>query len=297
MPDNSRDHAKPHESRGHVETEIDPALDIDEAGIRIRPLASLSEYQACMALQNEVWGPGYGEIVPASLLQVAQHVGGLAIGAFTAEGELVGLVFGLTGVKDGETVHWSHVLGVRESARNTGLGRVLKEYQRAELARLGIKEMHWTFDPLVAKNAHLNLNRLGAHVVEYVRDMYGTTGSPLHGTVTDRLVVSCPTDTNPRHGSASEAPSGAVPILTPIPRPGDVLVNNASACPPMVWIEIPADIQQVIARAPAEAETWRWSVRDHFEWALGNGYAVTGLHRDPVTSRSFYTLELEATAP
>lgn len=283
----------PGESRGPVKT----AIDIDEGEIRIRPLASLSEYQACMALQKEVWGPGYGEIVPASLLQVAQHVGGLAIGAFTVECELVGFVFGLTGVKDGETVHWSHVLGVREAARNTGLGRVLKEYQRAELARLGIKEMHWTFDPLVAKNAHLNLNRLGARVVEYVRNMYGTTGSPLHGTVTDRLVVSCPTDTNPRRVAASEGANGAVPILTPSPQCGDMLLNDASACPPMVWIEIPADIQQVIARSPTEAETWRWSVRDHFEWALGHDYAVTGLHRDPVTSRSFYTLELEAAAP
>ncbi|MGI9091638.1 MAG: hypothetical protein ACR2GG_11105, partial [Gemmatimonadaceae bacterium] len=238
-------------------------------------------------------------LVPASLLQVAQHVGGLAIGAFTAEGELVGFVFGLTGVKDGEAVHWSHMLGVRGSARNTGVGRILKEYQRAELARLGIAEMHWTFDPLVAKNAHLNLNRLGAHVVEYVRNMYGATGSPLHDAVTDRLVVSCPTDPNAHRGSASEwkAANAAVPILTQRPQPGDVLLADASERRPTVWIEIPADIQQVIARSPAEAEAWRSSVRDHFEWALGCGYAVIGLHRDPVTSRSFYTLELDTTAP
>ncbi|MGI8510744.1 MAG: hypothetical protein ACR2MQ_15660 [Gemmatimonadaceae bacterium] len=296
MPDNSRDHARPGESRGPVDTAIDTVIDIDEDEFTIRPLASRCDYQACMALQNEVWGPAYGETVPASLLQVAQHVGGLAIGAFTAEGELVGFVFGLTGVKDGETVHWSHMLGVREAARNTGLGRVLKEYQRAELARLGIKEMHWTFDPLVAKNAHLNLNRLGAHVIEYVRDMYGKTGSPLHGSVTDRLVVSCPTDTNSRRVAAADAANGAVPILTPGPQHGDVPHDDASACPPTVWIEIPADIQRVIARSPTEAETWRWSVRRHFEWALGKGYAVTSLHRDPVTSRSFYTLELEAAA-
>jgi len=97
-------------------------------------------------------------------------------------------------VKNNEVVHWSHALGVRESARNLGIGRQLKDYQRAELARLGIRSMYWTFDPLIAKNAHFNLNRLGARVVEYVPDMYGTTKSPLHhGLATDRFVVVCST--------------------------------------------------------------------------------------------------------
>ena len=51
--------------------------------------------------------------------------------------------------------------------------------------------MHWSFDPLIDKNAHFNLNRLGARVVRYVRDMYGTTESPLHhGLATDRLVAA-----------------------------------------------------------------------------------------------------------
>lgn len=294
MPDTSHDRANPRGAHGPSDT----ATHADDGEITIRPLASLAEYQACVALQKEVWGPGYGEAVPASLLQVAQHAGGMVIGAFAAEGELVGFVFGLTGVKDGETVHWSHMLGVSEMARNAGVGRMLKEYQRAELARLGIPEMHWTFDPLVAKNAHLNLNRLGARVVQYVRNMYGTTGSPLHGTVTDRLLVACLTDGNhSRPRSASKVTDVHIPILTPSAQRGDVQLADKSEHPPAVWIEVPADIQQVVAHSPANAEAWRSSVRDHFEWALGNGYAVTGLYRDPVTSRAFYTLELETTAP
>lgn len=294
VPDNSHDRAEPRETRGPIDTAIGTAIGADEGELRIRPLASLAEYQECVALQHEVWGPGYDEIVPASLLQVAPHAGGMVIGAFTAEGELVGFLFGLTGLKDGEVVHWSHVLGVRETARNAGTGRMLKEYQRAELARLGIPEMHWTFDPLVAKNAHLNLNRLGARVIEYVRNMYGTTGSPLHGTVTDRLVVSCPTDgTQGRFGSAPKVANTHIPILTPCVQRDDVQLADKLERPPAVWIEIPADIQQVMARSPADADAWRLAVRHHFEWALGNGYAVTGLYRDPVTSRAFYTLVLE----
>lgn len=297
MPHSFPDPAKPEQSHRPTDTTDIGAADTGAAALTIRPLASLSDYHACVALQDQVWGPGYSEIVPASLLQVAQHVGGLAIGAFTPGNELVGFVFGLTGVHDGEIVHWSHLLGVSESVRNAGVGRVLKEYQRAELARLGIAEMRWTFDPLVGKNAHLNLNRLGAHVVEYVRNMYGTTGSPLHAKVTDRFVVACPTHGVPREPSASPLASTAAPILTPNPHPGDGLLSDASEHPAAVWIEIPADIQQVVKRSPVEAESWRSATRKHFEWALASGYTITGLHRDPMTSRSFYTLELNASSP
>jgi chorismate synthase len=276
----------------------DASADARAPEFTIRPLTSVAEYQACVLVQREVWGPGYDDVVAASVLQIAVHVGGIVLGAFAADGELVGFIFGLTGIKDGKTVHWSHLLGVRDAARNAGVGRMLKERQRAELARMGISETHWTFDPLVAKNAHLNLNRLGASIEQYVRDMYGTTGSPLHyGLVTDRLIASCPPDRNPDwRVPLTAAAVAAAPVLTRYAQPGDVSLDSSSKLPPVVLIEIPADIQLIIERSPAEAAGWRATVRHQFEWALGNGYTVTGLHRDPVTSRSFYTLELETTA-
>ncbi len=266
------------------------------ADITIRPLTSLADCQACVALQDEVWGAEYGDSVPASLLQVVTHVGGIVAGAFTPEGDLVGFVFGLTGPIDGEIGHWSHMLGVRESARNAGVGRMLKEYQRAELARRGIARMYWTFDPLMAKNAHLNLNRLGARVVEYVQNMYGTTGSPLHhGLATDRIVVVCATGLEPRQPAYTAAPSSdRCTVLTPEPQDGDVVFGtDDSERPSTLWIEVPADIQRVIASAPAAATAWHAVTRENFQWALGNGYSVTGLYRDPVTSRAFYVFELD----
>lgn len=294
MHDDPRHHA----IRGEAISLAEP----HPAEIRLRPLASLEDYRDCVALQSQVWGPAYGELVPASLLQIVTHVGGVAVGAFSADGQLLGFVFGLTGVKDCEVVHWSHVLGVREPAQNAGIGRMLKEHQRAELAHRGIAKTYWTFDPLIAKNAHLNLNRLGARVVEYVPNMYGMTGSPLHhGLATDRLVVVCATtaDRVQRTPMAAVplASPGSIPILTLGPRSGDLLLAGESEPPPVVWIEVPIDIEQVIARAPATAAAWHAALRTHFEWALGHGYTVTGLHRDPVASRSFYTLALDPAAP
>lgn len=255
----------------------------------IRPVASIAEYAACVALQQDVWGAGF-DSVPASMLQVATYVGGLCLGAFAPDGELHGFVFGLAGTMDGKPTHWSHLLGVRESARNLGVGRLLKEHQRRVLASRGIPEMCWTFDPLIAKNAHLNLNVLGARVVRYVPDMYGTTESPLHhGLATDRLLVSlvtAPEATRPRTADAS-----AAPLLTPSPQPGDVVVDIARDRPPVLRIEVPTDFRQVLGRSPATAREWHAAVRRHFTWALDGGYTVTGLHRDPVSSRSFYTLQ------
>jgi predicted GNAT superfamily acetyltransferase len=263
--------------------------------VRIRPIATLAEFRACVELQADVWGPEYTDNVPASLLQIATYVGGVVLGAFTSGDELVGFLFGLTGVDGDEIVHWSHLLGVRDAARNLGVGRLLKEAQRAQLARLGVQRMSWSFDPLVAKNAYLNLNRLGARVSAYVPNMYGTTTSPLHyGIATDRLVVSLDTRaTGPARGAVGAAVV-ALPVLTPEPQDGDLPVD-ASAPPPALWVEIPSEIRQVIEDTPAAVVGWRDAVREHFQWALALGYEVRGLQRDPVTSRSFYVLHMKET--
>jgi chorismate synthase len=257
----------------------------------VRPVASIAEYAACVALQEDVWGAEF-DSVPASLLQVATYVGGLCLGAFTPDGELSGFVFGLAGTIDGRPTHWSHLLGVRESARNLGVGRLLKEHQRQVLASRGVPEMCWTFDPLIAKNAHLNLNLLGARVVRYVPNMYGTTESPLHhGLATDRLLVSLltsPDAPRPRAVDASRAP-----VLTVTPQAGDEVVDIGRDRPSLLRIEVPADFRQLLARSPASAAAWHAALRQHFTWALDAGYTVTGLHRDPLTSRSFYTLQAQ----
>ena len=264
--------------------------------IEIRPLHSNAECEAAAALQREVWGQGYIDVVPATLLHVVEYVGGLAAGAFDREGELLGFVVGINGVRDGEIVHWSHMLGVRERARNLGLGRRLKEYQRERLRALGATRIFWSFDPLMSKNAYFNLNRLGAEVVEYVPDMYGTTSSPLHlGMPTDRLIVSLRTDGNAGRQSSSVL-SADHPVLSAFPRDYDRPMPANATTAPSVLIEIPADILGVLARSRSTAGAWRMAVRAHFQWALSNGYSVAGLLRDPLSDRSFYLVTREPAA-
>ena len=164
-------------------------LSVVGSDVTVRSLTRIEEFRACVALQEATWGQD-GETVPVSLLVAATRVGGLALGAYDVRETLLGFVFGLAGTDAQGALHLSHMLAVRTDVRGSGIGRALKERQRAELARRGVNRIAWTFDPLQSRNAHLNINRLGARVVDYVDDMYGVTRSPLHlGMATDRLIV------------------------------------------------------------------------------------------------------------
>ena len=260
------------------------------SGLTYRPFTRPEDAAACVVLQGEIWGHDFDK-VPASVIRIVTSIGGLAIGAFDDAGALVGFVFSLAGTRNGEPMHWSHMLGVREDVRGMGVGRHLKEMQRAELARRGIARVLWTFDPLQARNAHLNFNRLGVRLVDYVENMYGITASPLHaGLATDRLIVMLPTAPGEVARPMAHGLNGSAPVLTPFPRAGDLVVDLDDTEVPSVLIEIPTDLTQVITTTPEVAGTWRLATRTSFQRAIGRGYEVTGLRRDLTTNRAFYTL-------
>jgi chorismate synthase len=244
--------------------------------VTLRRLATHAEYQACVALQELTWGHDFRERVPTSLLHVAHEIGGVVAGAFDPAGALVGFVFGLTGVRDGRLVHWSDMLAVRPDFRDRGLGLRLKRFQLELVRPLGVEAVLWTFDPLLAKNAHLNLVRLGARVVAYVEDMYGSdSGSTLHGNIdTDRLIVAwdvAPNDVGP-------APP-------------------ADAAGPADRIEIPDDFYALLERDRAEALHWRLAIRSAFRERLATGWRVAGFERGGGGARPCYLLVAPAPSP
>lgn len=258
------------------------------ASATIRPLDGLDELREAVALQETVWGEGFSERVPVSLLKVSVRLGGVVSGAFDEEGRLVGFVFGMTGLEDGRPVHWSDMLAVAPDIRNRGLGRRLKLHQRERLLALGVDRMYWTFDPLESRNAWLNLARLGATAREYVPDMYGPSDSPLHrGLGTDRLVALWELDSE-RVGD--RLAGGAPPGLDDLPRafgarsgpdglvPEEPHTHRLDA--PAFLVPIPADIQAIKATAPERAVRWREATRAALRPALDAGWEVRELVRD-----------------
>lgn len=261
----------------------------------LRSLASLDELAACVELQRTTWGEGFSDVVPASILQVSQKVGGFVAGAFE-DNELVGFVYSLLARFEGTLAHWSHMLAVHPSARGKGLGRRLKLLQRQALLDDGIDTMFWTFDPLVARNAHLNLNRLGASVLRYVPNMYGAdTGSPLHGAgETDRFIVRWDLESQRARramGGESVQPLVWPPeehCLVPLPAAGRTGVGELPDGDE-VFVEIPPDFGSRRADANDLAR-WRSTIRDACMTYLRRGYAVQSLRRDIDANRCYYLL-------
>lgn len=158
-------------------------------GIIVRQCSSRDEFHACVALQREIWGEPDLDVEPVSMFIVAAHTGGQVLGAFDGS-VLVGCTLAVAALRNGAAYLHSHMTGVRASYRDRDVGRMLKLFQREEALSRDIGLIEWTFDPLELRNAHFNLNRLGAVCRRYLPNFYGLTTSPLHrGIETDRLVA------------------------------------------------------------------------------------------------------------
>jgi chorismate synthase len=263
--------------------------------LTVRPLATFQEAQACVKLQEEVWGQGYSERVPAALLLLANRLGGLTAGAFDSRGELQGFVFGLPGRVDGVEVHWSDTLAVRRALRDRGLGTRLKLCQRDVLLARGVRRMHWTFDPLQGRNAHVNFAKLGVVCREYSRDLYGDTGSHLHrGVGTDRMVATWEMDSRRvegRLGGSNPAPRWGEVLSLPrvveawegegFVEPGPAFLELDD---PWLLVPVPAGLQEMtVARLPL-AVRWREATREAFLHYLSRGYQVREFVRGETVS-------------
>jgi predicted GNAT superfamily acetyltransferase len=184
----------------------------------------MDEMQACVDLEIETWGYDESDVIPRKTFLLAQKIGGQVIGAFDSdlagdraagpEGALVGFAMSLPGLKStpqgSQPYIHSHMLAVRPSHRNRGLGAQLKWEQRHEALSRGIRHMEWTFDPLEIKNAFLNIHRLGAISREYRVNFYGVSSSRLQGGLpTDRLLAEWELDSPPVEALFARRPAAA----------------------------------------------------------------------------------------
>ncbi|HUF13471.1 MAG TPA: hypothetical protein VMN78_10255 [Longimicrobiales bacterium] len=262
-----------------------PSLRLEQ--LVIRPLQGYAEMAACVSLQRVIWGAEFDQTVPPAILWAAQRTGGIASGAFAPDGSLAGFVFGISGVEGNRLVHWSDMLAVRPDARGIGLGIALKLHQRQVLLERGIEVVYWTFDPLEARNAHINFRRLGVVAREYLRDVYGETGSELHaGIGTDRLVAEWHIRSSrvaERLKTVRSVEGAATGTATSDARGDDAATGGTrealTAAPEAIRISVPLDIQALKRAAPAAAAEHRRVTREAFEHYLGRGYLVVDAER------------------
>ena len=254
------------------------------SAVRIRRARERADFEACVRLQREVWRLADVEITSAIQLVATTWAGGLLHLAETAEGEAVGFAYAFPALRGGTPHLHSDMVAVRPDHQRHGLGAKLKWAQRADALEAGVTLMTWTYDPLQALNANLNLRRLGAVGAEFLPDFYGVTTSALHhGLPTDRLLVRWELGA-PRvqERSAQEELPRSVPAPA-LPRINEVKWQAGwpvSSDPrldldaPELLLEIPPEWNVLCQAAPRVAAGWQEKVRRAFQAYLGRGYVA-----------------------
>ncbi|MDD2922793.1 MAG: GNAT family N-acetyltransferase, partial [Anaerolineales bacterium] len=159
----------------------------------IRLLETPEEMRLVEELQRQVWTGSETDVVPLHMLITAVHNGGLILGAFSEE-KIIGFVFGFAGLEstpDGpRPKHCSHMMGVHPDCRDDGIGFALKRAQWQMVRHQGLDHITWTYDPLLSRNAYLNIAKLGAVCSMYRQSEYGDMRDGLNaGLPSDRFQV------------------------------------------------------------------------------------------------------------
>ncbi|NNF00326.1 MAG: GNAT family N-acetyltransferase [Pyrinomonadaceae bacterium] len=141
--------------------------------IEIRECVTPDELSGCVRLQREVFAMPEVEISPVRHFIVTRHAGGFTLGAFY-DGQLVGFVLSVLAYKGNEKIFYSHMTAVDKNFQNLGIGTKLKWSQRERALKENVDYIKWTFQPVKARNAYFNLEKLGAVVREYHPNFYGT---------------------------------------------------------------------------------------------------------------------------
>jgi len=221
---------------------------VAETRIEIRPLESIAQIHEAADVLREVW-VGDRDAMPPNLMRALAHSGSYVVGMYDGD-RMVGASIAFFGPPAARTMH-SHITGVLPGLQSKGLGRRLKQHQREWAFAREVGHITWTFDPLVARNAHFNLRVLGARVTEYLVDHYGPMDDGVNrGDETDRIMVSW----------ALAAP----PVTTP---EEDRVVAS---------VAVPHDIETMRRQAPADAASWRVRVRADVLARLADGLVVGG---------------------
>lgn len=235
----------------------------------IRKCSGLDDFNACVALQKEVWAFDDLDVIPQRMFTVADKIGGQVIGAFDGA-QLVGFALAIPGNRNGHLYLHSHMLAVREPYRNSGLGRRLKLAQYDDAVARGFELMEWTFDPLEIKNAYLNIERLGAIARRYTINQYGITSSKLTGGLpTDRLVAEWWLKSKRVQGKMATGKNPPFTTVTTIDVPAEIYA----------WKANPADRDKAAAA--------QLQVRTAFLAAFEQDLAVLGYERDAAGNGRF----------
>ncbi len=278
------------------------------AQIQIRAARTLDELRPLVALQQAYWGDDSESVIPAHMLFSLANNGGHVLTAYDAD-QPVGMLVGFLGTNMDDERRpamanlqiVSKRMVVLSDYRSSGIGYRLKLAQRDQAMAQGVRLIVWTFDPLLSRNAHLNIRKLGAISRTYMPNYYGTAdagGLAVLGSsdrlavewwVTNRRVEERLFGTR-RDLTLDQYMSAGTPILNPTTQAGAFAhPQDAVSLPPqtsLALLEIPLDYDDMIAADPDLARAWRDHTRGLLRQMFNFGFVVTDFLRDQLDGRA-----------
>lgn len=239
-----------------------------EKNIEIREVETIEEMRECIILQRTVFAAPDMEISPVRHLIVARCAGGFTLGAYL-ENRIVGFVLSLPMfLKDSaERAFYSHMTAVDTSLQGLGIGAKLKWAQRERALAEGATYIKWTYQPVLARNAFFNIERLGVSIKTYVPNFYGTDAessaeqrNAQEGVDSDRLFA----DWHLNSPKVAAFAKGEKYVET-----GEVVRT----------IEIPPDWNALVVRDTKKAVAEQSRIKHEFQKAFAEGLIVRGFER------------------
>ena len=219
----------------------------------VRQITSIDDQDLARNVFDRIWKSNHSEQITSNLLHAMIQSGAYLSGAFMGS-KIIGAAFAFPATNNGLHLH-SHMTAVLPEFRDKGVGYALKIDQWNWAKKKNYSYLSWTFDPLVRRNAKLNIAKLGVDISSYHPNFYGDMSDVLNaGDESDRLMVSWRTDV--------DAPKARELITNP--EPGDIL------------IEIPEDIVAIRTKNQSESIKWRRQVREQFMAAFEKNGKVIG---------------------
>lgn len=248
--------------------------------IAVRDLTTYDEFLQVRDVQQLIWGFTGNEGLYPPVLNTAAQNGGTVVGAFDGA-KMIGFVFGFVGLHTDRHIKLcSQTMGVLPEYRNKGVAAKLKWAQRQRVIENGLDLITWTYDPLEAPNARLNLHTLGGIARTYQRNIYGENFSALgKGLPSDRFIVEWWIASEPVEQRSKGIKPEPIGVGSPIAnrcsgtsgdRHIDALDLDIDA--PIVRVEIPNDLQAIKKTNMTLATDWRLKTRELFETYFARGY-------------------------
>jgi len=221
--------------------------------VQVRQLKTVTDQNHGRQIFDQTWAMDSGTEITPNLLQAMVHGGAYLSGAFI-EDKCVGAAFAFPATTEGIHLH-SHMTAVLDKYRDQGIGYALKIDQWQWAKKNNYAEITWTFDPLVARNAKLNLIKLGVDISKYYSNFYGDMPDALNaGDESDRVMASWK-------------------IFSDQPVAKNLITNPEKSD---TLIKIPEDIVAIRSEDISENLIWRRKVREEFIRAFERGGKVIG---------------------